>query len=144
MTNELFELARRRRSCRKYTGEKIPDEIVNEILKVTLLAPSSWGGHPIEFVVGATSRRFKKSPVANELAHRRCCRLTLRLSSWRTRRDLSCGLRTPPLPRRTFCLRRNNSMSARVGFTCETAQVNAFQPTKKFANFWACPTIFRS
>ncbi len=51
MTNELFELARRRRSCRKYTGEKIPEEIVDEILKVALLAPSSWGGHPIEFVV---------------------------------------------------------------------------------------------
>ena len=51
MTNELFELARRRRSCRKYTGEKISDEIVDEILKVALLAPSSWGGHPIEFVV---------------------------------------------------------------------------------------------
>ena len=51
MTNELFELARRRRSCRKYTGEKISEEIVDEILKVALLAPSSWGGHPIEFVV---------------------------------------------------------------------------------------------
>lgn len=51
MANELFELARRRRSCRRYTGEKIPDEIVDEILKIALLAPSSWGGHPIEFVV---------------------------------------------------------------------------------------------
>lgn len=51
MENKLFELARRRRSCRRYTGEKIPDEIVDEILKVALLAPSSWGGHPIEFVV---------------------------------------------------------------------------------------------
>ena len=51
MENKLFELARRRRSCRRYTGEKISDEIVDEILKVALLAPSSWGGHPIEFVV---------------------------------------------------------------------------------------------
>ena len=51
MENKLFELARRRRSCRRYSGEKIPDEIVDEILKVALLAPSSWGGHPIEFVV---------------------------------------------------------------------------------------------
>ena len=51
MTNELFEIARRRRSCRKFTGEKIPDAIVDEILNVALLAPSSWGGHPIEFVV---------------------------------------------------------------------------------------------
>lgn len=51
MKNKLFEVARRRRSCRRYTSEKIPDEIVDEILKVALVAPSSWGGHPIEFVV---------------------------------------------------------------------------------------------
>lgn len=60
MTNDLFELARRRRSCRKYTGEKIPDEVVDEILKVALLAPSSWGGHPIEFVVVRDRNTIKK------------------------------------------------------------------------------------
>lgn len=48
---ELLELAERRRSCRKYTGEKVSDEAVREILKIALLAPSSWGQHPIEFVV---------------------------------------------------------------------------------------------
>ena len=51
MENNLFELARKRRSCRRYTGEKISEEIVKEILNVALLAPSSWGQHPIEFVV---------------------------------------------------------------------------------------------
>ena len=60
MANELFELARRRRSCRKYTGEKIPDSVVDEILKVALLAPSSWGGHPIEFVVVRDKETIKK------------------------------------------------------------------------------------
>ncbi len=60
MTNELFELARRRRSCRRYTGEKISDEKVDEILKVALLAPSSWGGHPIEFVVVRDKDMIKK------------------------------------------------------------------------------------
>ena len=60
MTNELFELARRRRSCRRFTGEKISDEIVDEILKVALLAPSSWGGHPIEFVVVRDKDMIKK------------------------------------------------------------------------------------
>ena len=60
MTNELFELARRRRSCRRYSGEKISEEIVDEILKVTLLAPSSWGGHPIEFVVVRDKGMIKK------------------------------------------------------------------------------------
>ena len=60
MTNELFELARRRRSCRRYSGEKISDEIISEILKVALLAPSSWGGHPIEFVVVRNKDMIKK------------------------------------------------------------------------------------
>ena len=60
MENKLFELAHRRRSCRRYTGEKISDEIVDEILKVALLAPSSWGGHPIEFVVVRNKDVIKK------------------------------------------------------------------------------------
>ncbi len=49
--NKLLELALNRRSCRRYTGEKVSDEVVKEILKIALLAPSSWGQHPIEFVV---------------------------------------------------------------------------------------------
>lgn len=51
MENKLLELALKRRSCRRYTGEPVLDEVVNEILKVALMAPSSWGQHPIEFVV---------------------------------------------------------------------------------------------
>ena len=48
---DLLELAKKRRSIRRYNGEKVSDEIVDEILKIALLAPSSWGQHPIEFVV---------------------------------------------------------------------------------------------
>ena len=51
MKNFLLEIAKNRRSCRKYTGEKIPDEVVNEILKIALLAPSSWGKNPVHFIV---------------------------------------------------------------------------------------------
>lgn len=47
----LFELARRRRSIRRYTGEKVSDEAIKAILDVALLAPSSWGRHPVEFMV---------------------------------------------------------------------------------------------
>ena len=47
----LLEIAKNRRSCRKYTGEKVPEEIVEEILKIALLAPSSWGEKPVHFVV---------------------------------------------------------------------------------------------
>ena len=60
MTNELFKLAARRRSIRRYTGEKVSDEIVDEILKVALLAPSSWGRHPVEFVVVRDKEMIKK------------------------------------------------------------------------------------
>lgn len=49
--NPLFELARHRRSIRRYTGEEVLEGVVQEILKIALLAPSSWGRHPIEFVV---------------------------------------------------------------------------------------------
>ena len=51
MENKLFELACRRRSIRRYTGEKVAPDIVDEILNVALAAPSSWGGHPVEYVV---------------------------------------------------------------------------------------------
>ena len=60
MTNELFNLAAKRRSIRRYTGEKVSDEIVDEILKVALLAPSSWGRHPVEFVVVRDKEMIKK------------------------------------------------------------------------------------
>ena len=49
--NPLFELVCQRRSVRRYTGEKVSDDVVREILKIALLAPSSWGRHPVEFVV---------------------------------------------------------------------------------------------
>lgn len=51
MDNKLFELAAKRRSVRKYTNEKIDDAVINEIMKVALTAPSSFGHQPVEFVV---------------------------------------------------------------------------------------------
>lgn len=60
MSNELFELARRRRSIRRYTGEPIDDETIDEILKIALLAPSSWGGHPVHFVTVRDKEMIQK------------------------------------------------------------------------------------
>lgn len=51
MDNKLFDLAARRKSTRKYTDEHIPDEVIDEIMKVALTAPSSFGHRPVEFVV---------------------------------------------------------------------------------------------
>ena len=72
--NSLYELVRHRRSIRRYTGERVPDDVVKEILKIALLAPSSWGRHPIEFVVlrdratgiSASSRSLKRFQTSSD------------------------------------------------------------------------------
>ena len=51
MENKLFDLAAKRRSVRRYTEEHISDEVINEIMKVALTAPCSFGHRPVEFVV---------------------------------------------------------------------------------------------
>lgn len=51
MNNDLFELTRKRRSIRRYGSEHIDDEIISEIMKVALTAPTSFGHKPVEFVV---------------------------------------------------------------------------------------------
>ena len=51
MENDLYELARRRRSIRRYGAEHIDDGIIREIMKVALTAPTSFGHRPVEFVV---------------------------------------------------------------------------------------------
>lgn len=51
MQNQLFELARKRRSVRRYAGDHIADDVITEIMKVALTAPCSFGHHPVEFVV---------------------------------------------------------------------------------------------
>ena len=49
--NALLELALRRRSVRRYRHEHIDDGIINEIMKVALTAPMSFGHKAVEFVV---------------------------------------------------------------------------------------------
>ena len=51
MENKLFDLAAKRRSVRRYTNEHISDEVLNEIMKVALAAPCSFGHRPVEFVI---------------------------------------------------------------------------------------------
>ncbi len=47
----MYELARRRRSVRRYGEKHIDDDIISEIMKVALTAPSSFGHKPVEYVV---------------------------------------------------------------------------------------------
>ena len=60
MNNQLLELVKKRRSTRKYTGESVDRKEIEEILKIALLAPSSWGKHPVEFVVVDDKEMIKK------------------------------------------------------------------------------------
>ena len=47
----LLNLVKSRHSTRQFTGEKIPDSIIEQIIEIASYAPSSWGGHPVEFIV---------------------------------------------------------------------------------------------
>jgi len=51
MKEAFEELVKNRRSIRKFSGEHIPDETIQKILELAAYAPSSWGGHPVEFIV---------------------------------------------------------------------------------------------
>ena len=51
MENILYELARKRRSIRRYGAKHIDDEIIREIIKVALTAPTSFGHKPVEYVI---------------------------------------------------------------------------------------------
>lgn len=45
------ELIRHRRSCRKFTTDKISLEVINQLLETTLLSPTSKNNRPWEFII---------------------------------------------------------------------------------------------
>lgn len=47
----LLELVKSRRSTRKFSDEHLSDETIQHILNIAAYAPSSWGGHPVEYIV---------------------------------------------------------------------------------------------
>ena len=51
MKEQFSDIVKNRRSIRSFSGEHIPDETINQILELAAYAPSSWGGHPVEFIV---------------------------------------------------------------------------------------------
>ena len=58
--NPLYELALKRRSVRSYGPAHIDDDIIHEIMKVALTAPSSFGHRPVEFVVVRDQEMIRK------------------------------------------------------------------------------------
>ena len=63
-SNELFELMLARRSVRKYTGEAVPDEKYDKILKAGLCAPTSKNKKPWEFVLVRDKDKLAKLSAA--------------------------------------------------------------------------------
>lgn len=56
---EVNEILRNRRSIRKYTGERLSDGQINEILGAGLLGPSSMNKRPIEYIVVSDEKMLK-------------------------------------------------------------------------------------
>ena len=51
MEKTMVELLMERRSIRRYTGERVPEESLKQILQAGLLTPSGHNAKPWEFVV---------------------------------------------------------------------------------------------
>lgn len=51
MGYEVLEVLKNRRSIRKFKEEKIEKEVIDQVLKAGLLAPSSKNKKPVEFIV---------------------------------------------------------------------------------------------
>ena len=78
MSNDLLDLTLKRRSTRIFTDDKIEDNTINEILKIALTAPSSWGEHPVHFIAVKDKEMIKriahcKTMGANPLIQSNVC-----------------------------------------------------------------------
>ena len=62
MQKQFPEIVKNRRSIRNFSGDHIPDETIDQILSLAAYAPSSWGGHPVEFIV------IRDKKIMSELA----------------------------------------------------------------------------
>lgn len=67
MKNDLYELTRKRRSIRRYKGNRIDDEVIQEILKVALTAPTSFGHKPVEYVVVRDKDTIRKIGACKQM-----------------------------------------------------------------------------
>ncbi|MCH5186336.1 MAG: nitroreductase family protein [Oscillospiraceae bacterium] len=51
MEKDLLNIVKSRRSTRQFSNEPVSDETIRKILDMAAYAPSSWGGHPVEYIV---------------------------------------------------------------------------------------------
>lgn len=67
MENKLYELTRKRRSVHRYGTKRINDEIIGEIMKVALTAPTSFGHKPVEYVVVRDKDMIRKIGACKQM-----------------------------------------------------------------------------
>jgi nitroreductase len=60
---DTIEAIRTRRSIRRYTGESVPDDVLTEILKAAMSAPSAGNQQPWQFVI-ITDRALREAIAA--------------------------------------------------------------------------------
>jgi len=65
---ETFDTIFKRRSIRKFTGEKIPPDILEKILRAAMAAPSAGNGQPWHFIVIDDPAILEKIAAANPYA----------------------------------------------------------------------------
>lgn len=58
--DELYELALKRRSIRKFKNESLSVDVIDKIMNIALTAPSSWGAHPVHFIVVKNKEKIKQ------------------------------------------------------------------------------------
>ena len=51
MEKDFLNIVKSRRSTRQFSDESVSDETIQKILDMAAYAPSSWGGHPVEYIV---------------------------------------------------------------------------------------------
>lgn len=49
--DNFINIVKSRRSTRQFSDEPVTDETIQKILDLAAYAPSSWGGHPVEYIV---------------------------------------------------------------------------------------------
>lgn len=111
MQNQLFELARKRRSVRRYTDGHIADDVITEIMKVALTAPCSFGHHPVEFVVVRDKDMIEKIAACKKLGEHKLTvpmRLLLYLLKPKMKNSANSGSKTEPWHLLICCWQSSN------------------------------------
>ena len=66
---DTIEAIMTRRSIRKYTGERVPAEVVEQILRAAMAAPSAANEQPWHFVVITERKTLAQVPTFHPHAH---------------------------------------------------------------------------